>query len=301
MATKTTIVRVSGSDLSNCVAIVRVHNDADRRPRYLSDYFVIERRAETTRVLLRTRTPLDSCWRSPDGAIFVACDDGSLRSCVPTADPALPARWVETALGSRLGSVSGDGAGSIVAAGESRGGAPALWRLDPAGSVQETLIDVYPWQVRGGPGGGFVVVGDRGYAARFDDGRWRSMERATAYTLNGVAVVSDEEVYACSPDGVLLEGSQWGWVVRASNAPLLACVCKFAGDVLAGAGSWGLMKLADDAMVQATPIFSKNGWTPYDFDTRGSFLAACGTALVASADLERFDSVSADELAVLFS
>lgn len=301
MPIKTTVLRASGPSLNECVVIVKQHDAEEPRPRYQSGYFVLERRAGATRVLLRTAVPIDACWRSPEGAVYLACDDGVLRSCdAPSADPMAPVRWSERALGWRIDNVWGDGAGALFLAGESSRNSSTLVRLGADGAVQESPVEARDWAVGGAPDGAVVAVGDGGYIARYEDAQWKPMERATTSTLNGVVVLSEDEFYACSPNGELLAGTRWGAVVRVRKAPLLACVSKFAGTVIAGAGSlWGLMKFEGDAMVEVAAAFSGNKWAPLDFDTRGSLLAACGTALVGSTDLVQFDSVSADAFAPL--
>lgn len=63
------------------------------------------------------------------------------------------------------------------------------------------------------------AVGTHGLVARWDGSRWLPMSAPAAVRLGSVFVVSDDEVYACGQDGVLLQGSVPGWqeVLRATT------------------------------------------------------------------------------------
>ena len=104
-----------------------------------------------------------------------------------------------------------------------------------------------------------VVVGHDGLAARWDGRAWRPWAIPFRGPISRVFVVSPDELYATTPGGALLEGSQHGWAERAPLEGMGTGVAKWRGEVYVGDPTRGLMRLEGDALVETgTPAFPVN-------------------------------------------
>lgn len=130
------------------------------------------------------------------------------------------------------------------------------------------------------------AVGYDGLIARWDGTRWQRMQSPTTGTLSSVFVASPEEVYACGPAKVLLEGSIHGWSELLNHGKTLNCVAKWKDVVWVGACHEGLFKLEDGALV-----LHKDSVKPHLLDVRGDLLASCAEAIAYSEDGQAFFGV----------
>ena len=104
-----------------------------------------------------------------------------------------------------------------------------------------------------------VAVGHAGLIARWDGHAWRSWGVPIAGALGNVYVVSPDEMYATGPCGLLLEGSQHGWIERAPVEGMGVGVTKWRGQVYVGDPVQGLLRLERDTLEPSPlPVWPTN-------------------------------------------
>lgn len=128
-----------------------------------------------------------------------------------------------------------------------------------------------------------VAVGFEGMIARWDGRAWRPWTVSLRGALGSIHVVSPDEMYATGPAGVLLEGSQYGWAVRAPTLGSAVSVTKLGVDVLVGDPVLGLLRLEQDRLV---PLPVAHPWQVHAGD--GALLM---TETQAFAETRDFESV----------
>ena len=133
-----------------------------------------------------------------------------------------------------------------------------------------------------------VAVGHNGLVARWNgvDG-FDAMTSAARGTLSDVHVVSEDEIYACGPDGELVRGTVHGWEAILKHPRSLHCVTAWGEKVWVG-GSDGLFTLSAKDTLDAI----KPNLQPLRFDSRGDLLITQPTALITSNDGATFTGIA---------
>lgn len=139
-----------------------------------------------------------------------------------------------------------------------------------------------------------VAVGHDGLAARWDGRAWRPWAVSTRGPISRVHVVSPDELYATTPGGALLEGSQYGWAERAPLEGMGTGIAKWGGQVLVGDPTRGLLRLEVDALVETgAPAFPVSLHPGAD-----ALLMAELSCFTETRDLERVRRIDDRDLAI---
>lgn len=135
-----------------------------------------------------------------------------------------------------------------------------------------------------------VAVGAQGLLARWDGRQWIPVELPAGLVLNAVWVVSEDEMFACGPSGILMEGSVHGWAQRLRSEHRLFGVARFANDLWLGLGPDGLGRLDQQRIEIVKPNIPSNM-----LDARNELVVTSRLGFVHSRDGKQF-SLTAREV-----
>lgn len=132
-------------------------------------------------------------------------------------------------------------------------------------------------------------VGQRGLIARWNGSTaFESVASPVAGTVSDVFVASEDEMYACTSEGELLQGTVHGWEVLLRHPVGLTCVAKWRDAVWVGAED-GLYQLADEELTMVRPQAR-----PIRFDARGELMITEPELLTHSLDGVNFRTINLD-------
>lgn len=268
-------VAASGTAPSDCALLAqRWDADLDGYRHGSGETHIMTVSPTTARLELGGVTWLTGIWRSPGRTVFVSDADGYVHVLRPGE------AWRELEVDGTLIGVWGLEDETVWTWG-SRGTEHVLYRWNGTGFL--SVESPGPIVAMGGHDvTALYAVGHGGLVARFDGHRWTRLESGTRISLNGVCVISDDEVYATAPEGVLFEGSAYGWTERARPGHLLHSIGAYGGTIYVGANEpFGLMKLDGDALATVHPKF-----TTLRIDAREQLLLTTPNDIVASTDAQ---------------
>lgn len=140
-----------------------------------------------------------------------------------------------------------------------RGGRPLMLTWNGA-DWAEVPTDGFPVAV-GGVGdddGLLYCVGRDGYIGRWDRGGFRAVSNPASRALSSVHVIGDDLIYACGPGGEILEGTVYGWSLRAEVDHMVHSIRRFRDRVWVASGVFGLHALDADELVPVKPnVFAR--------------------------------------------
>lgn len=236
--------RMHGASVDDLLLCGRSSEDFDRRADAEVDgAWVVCVRGGAPTLVHRGRGVLTDVWLAPSGEAFAAGvldgEEGLFAFDAASAPSACPRKVID---GSVFG-VWGLHDGLVFAWGGVRGDAQCwvrrggAWELTP---WSRTVSHVH------GVRDDVVFATGSGSVAWWDGAAWNAMECPTDVTLRPVYAVSEDEAYAVSHDGVLLEGSVYGWAQRARVPETVMTpngVARRRGEVVVAVGNDGLLRL----------------------------------------------------------
>lgn len=276
----------SGPTLDECHLIVyrsdaRWDFDAES-----GESIVVQRHLGQTHLLLRQQGELTGLWRSLEGAVYVSYLLGGIyrNSPAPRRDT-----WAQHYFDAMLHGIWGLDEEHVFAWG-TRSARPFMvtggasgWREIPAPGHVLAMHGVAEDVV--------VAVGRGGLVARWDGSAWSTMASPTADPLASVFVVSADEMYACSTNGIVLEGSVYGWSRVVERAPMLNCVAKHDQTVWVGSTLAGLHRLESNQLILADASLRARA-----FDVRAAPLVSTPARVVELGDGAPLNELTRPEL-----
>jgi hypothetical protein len=214
-------------------------------------------------------------WRSPAGHVYVANNDGRLHMNHDPKPRAAP--WDIHTLPCNLEGVWGIDDSFVMAWGR-RKGAPHAFRWDGSGTWHE--IPEPPGLVLAAHGIApdlVYVVGQDGMIGRWDGSRWHRTASPVQSNLVDVFVASQDEMYAVSSDGRLLEGSINGWSHMLDRGDSLDCIAKWNGKIWVGSQFDGIFELQKKKLVSVKPAVKAT-----NLEARGPVLLASTPGFIGS-------------------
>ncbi len=218
-------------------------------------------------------------WRSPRKTIFVSDADGAMH----VLRAGSPRRSFD--LDASLIGVWGLDDEVVWAWGSGRDG-PALFRWN--GAAWSAVACPGPIVAMHGPDVSTIIaVGYGGLIASFDGRSWTVMESPVSQTLNGVCVISDDEAYAIGPEGVILEGSTYGFVEQTRVDHALYSIAPFRGTIYVGGPEpTALMRLDRGGLV---PV--KKTRPALCLDGREQLLVTTAHVIASTTDLDTWAAI----------
>lgn len=221
---------------------------------------------------------LTGIWRSPTGRVHVA-DAHNAEMMASTGPSPRAAAWQQHALGFAPAGVWGLDDDFVLAWG------------GEGDREKMACFDGRAWQPMPGPGDMVMkvhgpsrdlvhAVGKDGMIARWDGRAWRRVACPVVSTLASVFVVSEDELWACSHDGVLLRGSARGWAQVLDHGEALFDVVHWRGAAWVAAPFEGLLRFDGEALVNV----KDNARPSFLHATPGALLAACDDRVMATRD-----------------
>ncbi len=232
-------------------------------------------------------------WRSMQGAAFISDAQGSVHRLPATAGDPRAASWKKDDLPATLMGVCGlDDSAQVFAWGLGEGSAPAVFRWDGARWHDMPRPPRRVIAMHGAQPDCVFAVGERGLVTYWNGSRWVEMGGVSSeLTLSAVFVVSEDEVYAAGPDGVLLRGSIHGWSRLLEDQGPISAVTRWGGDIwVASLGELGLCKLEDRSLSSQKPNLRALG-----LDGRTELVLCTLDAVISTADGESFRGRSAQD------
>jgi len=230
----------AGATLEAHYAIGYRHDDRWDFDAETGESVVLQRYEGQTRSLLRQQGWLTGLWPSPSGGVVVTYHLGGIYQN-PDPTPRKD-RWAFQTVDATLNGLWGLDDEHLFAWGANRGKPVVLrrdgraWRTDPAPGYFRAMHGVAPDII--------IAVGRGGCIARWDGRAWTAMASPTAEPLSAVHVVSADEMYACGPNGTLLEGSVYGWSRLVDRGPALNCLARCGETLWVGSTTDGLFRLS---------------------------------------------------------
>jgi hypothetical protein len=228
-------------------------------------------------------------WRSPSGRCYAACDSfkrgGVLRF---EANPGLGYERWEIGSMQRVFGIDDD---FVVACGGT-GANARMKRFDgtswvdmPSPGEVNSIHGISPDHL--------IAGGIGGQLWRWDGAQWHEMASDLRGLVSSIFVVSKTEAYAAGAMGRLFEGSEHGWVERASLDWSIFSIAVYAGRVLAACGNFGLYELKNDKLEMASAeVF------PFWLHPGRTLLMNEGSVLSQTADFSTFQRVTIADLEV---
>lgn len=174
-----------------------------------------------------------------------------------------------------------------------------VFRFDGSGWTELPPLPQPTNRIHGASPETVYACGWRGMIARWSGNDWEPMETPTREIVTDIHVESDDEVYAVTNDGQLLQGSSSGWRHVASNplgATPFSGVAKFRGQLLVSANELGLMRLV--AETGALEVF-KAKVTGVHMEARENLIVTCEHIIAGTADGQDFKGAAKNQLALL--
>ena len=233
---------------------------------------------------------LTGCWYSPNKRAWFCSAAGRVTTYWNMEAGFGNVQWSETMLGASLFGIWGFSDEHILAWGE-RAGQGVMFRWDgqawsevaPPGGMVIGLHGKRP---------DLIVAVGKGLISRWDGQRWNAVEVPSGLVLNAVWVEGEDEMYACGPSGILMEGSVHGWAQRLQAPHGLFGVAKFKGDIWLGCGDAGVGKLQG----QAVQIIKPN-IPGFPMDAREALLITAQRILAHTADGASFSGTMKEAVA----
>ena len=231
---------------------------------------------------------LTGLWRSPRGELYVANNGGMVHLCRKLEDGQDLNAWQRMPVDLQPLGIWGLPDGPVYVWG--RKGADTVlhafdgksWNPMPCPGAMSQLHGLAPDRLYAG--------GYEGLLASWDGRTWTRHPLETRANLTGLSMVSEDEIWATTEGGELLEGSRHGWAVRArapEGEPLFD-VARWQGDLWVAGGDAGLLRLVDKTQELEVVKPTADATT---FDARQSLLMVCQGMVAATADGKRFQSV----------
>lgn len=245
--------RASGPSRTDChVIVLRSELGQGFRPGE-GDSWLVSFEGQTVATHLKKAGWYTDVWRSAGGRVYVTDADGFVQHGAATVSATT---WDAHSLPATLQGIWGLDDEHVYAWGLGPRNQSVLFRWD--GSAWRDMPSPDPERrvlaMHGVRDDLVMAVGTHGLIARWNGSAWQTLAAPAAVGLGSVFVESDDEMYACGQDGVLVQGSVHGWqeVIRGDD-PLIGVV-KWAGDVwVATWGELGLAKLSGDRLESVKP------------------------------------------------
>lgn len=235
-------------------------------------------------------------WRAHSGRVFVCDGTGEVHVNPDLTAPDAHQRWVRQKLKASLDGVWGLDDSNVYVWGGTFDNRFLMFRWDGRSWTEMPSPSFDVRAVHGLSPASLCAVGVKGSIGLWDGGRWTRMSSPLADDLVSVFVAGQDELYATSAGGALLEGSRAGWGKVADGpgpgTPLFG-VAKWRGELWVAAGAFGLLRRRGTS-AQLEVVKDKlhaNG-----LDARGSLVISCFDKIAGTVDGSDFESVAADYL-----
>lgn len=231
---------------------------------------------------------LTGLWRSAAGKVFATEAYGRVHT-IADAQPNAP--WDVTEVPGLLEGVWGLDEEHVYVWGRDRG-TPLLHRWD--GQTFSRIESPGQLVAMHGVAPDLLIgVGEEGLISRWDGGRWHPFKAVSSRSLSSVFVASEDEIYACSVSGDILQGSVHGWSKVLSDDRLSGCIAKWQGRWWVGVGGeMGLCVLEGASLVSRKPNV-----IPTTMDVRQDLVMASNLGVVDTADGESYMASLTDDFA----
>lgn len=246
-ATEYEFVRSSGTAILGCAVLGHRRRSGVPLSGFEMESWVLryvpepenERRVRVSTELCVTGR-LTDLWQAPEGSVFVAGFDGTVRLARDFSIQDMDA-WQSFELDANLIGLWGLSESNVFVWGFTDGGT-ALFRFDGGRWSRFEAPDGI-LAMHGTSEDLVVAVGTHGLAVRWDGRGWNRVPTGTSTELTRVHVVSSDELYAISSRGELFRGRLDGGWESLGNAEPILDVGVFEGDVWLAGGEAGLLRL----------------------------------------------------------
>lgn len=291
-----TFSRASGASSEDCLVVAQRFREAwGVQPPDGESWLVRQTAAQTVTVFFK-RGWYTGLWTSPTGAAFLSDANGAVHRLPPGASSEVAGNWVTDSVNATVMGVWGLSDEHVFAWGLAAEARPAVfgwsgrdWRELPP--LEERVIAMHGLRADA-----ILAVGEKGLVAIWNGSRWTRMGGVSQeITLGSVHVVSDEEIYAGSPDGALYQGSLHGWTAVYDDGEPVGGLAHWQGELWVGSlADSGLSKLAGRQLQPVKPALRA-----LSLEARDELLLCTMDAVISTPDGVAFRGRLADDFAAL--